>query len=73
MTNPFEDFAECFNLYVNHNDYFKRLAQTNTVLAKKYKNIDDMLNGNYVFASRTSQNIVKKYGEDRRGRDTTRL
>ena len=35
-SNPFEDFSECFNLYINHHDYFVSLAQNNTLLQKKY-------------------------------------
>lgn len=36
MTNPFEDFAECFNLYINHNNYFMIIKKDNTTLQKKY-------------------------------------
>jgi len=36
MSDPFEDFAECFNLYINHNALFKQIAKTNTLLSKKY-------------------------------------
>lgn len=26
MTNPFEDFAECHNLYLNNSQLFKKMA-----------------------------------------------
>lgn len=35
-TNPFEDLAECFNLYINHHDYFVALTKHNHILAQKY-------------------------------------
>jgi len=73
MTNPFEDFAECFNLYMNHNTYFKTLAKTNDMLAQKYDTIDKILNGKYLFSNATTKNISDTYGTSRRGRDTTRL
>lgn len=34
--NPFEDFSECFNLYINHHDYFISLIETNSILTQKY-------------------------------------
>lgn len=73
MTNPFEDFAECFNLYINHNTYFQELTKTNELLAKKYDYIDKILDGNYLFSNTTTQNIGEMYGTNRRWRDTTRL
>jgi hypothetical protein len=36
MTNPFEDFAESVNLYLNHQAQFAEYAKTNTVMKKKY-------------------------------------
>lgn len=32
----YEDFAESFNLYMNHRDYFKTLASQNAVLQEKF-------------------------------------
>lgn len=34
--NPFEDFSECFNLYINHHDYFLSLLPTSKILQSKY-------------------------------------
>ena len=73
MTNPFEDFAECFNLYMNHNAYFQTLAKTNDMLAQKYNNIDEIFDGNYLLSNTRTQNLGEKNGTSRRGRDTTRL
>jgi len=36
MSDPFEDFAECFNLYINHHSLFKAMAKNNQILTKKY-------------------------------------
>lgn len=43
MTNPFEDFAECLNLFIHHNTYFKYLASQNQTLQKKYNILDALL------------------------------
>jgi hypothetical protein len=39
-TDPFEDFAESFMLYVRYNDIFKELASNNPLLEKKYSFIE---------------------------------
>jgi hypothetical protein len=39
MSDPFEDFAECFNLYLNHNSLFKQIAKSNKSLKQKYNYI----------------------------------
>ena len=36
MSDPFEDFAECHNLYLNHHDYFRKLALNNSTIKNKY-------------------------------------
>lgn len=36
MFDPFEDFAECHNLYLNHNYIFRFFAISNSVMKKKY-------------------------------------
>jgi hypothetical protein len=36
MSDPFEDFAECHNMYLNHNDIFKAWAQKNEIMKQKY-------------------------------------
>lgn len=36
MTNPFEDFAECHNLYLNNKKLFKVMAKETAVMKNKY-------------------------------------
>ena len=36
MTNPFEDFAECHNLYLNNRQLFKTMTNESWVLRQKY-------------------------------------
>lgn len=37
MTDPFEDFAETYNFYVLHDQQFKKMAELNAALSKKYQ------------------------------------
>lgn len=72
MTDPFEDFSECFNLYTNHNSFFKKIAKTNTILKNKYNFIASIFNGKYM--SSNSQDFDQiKIDSTRRPRDTTKL
>jgi len=72
MTNPFEDFAECFNLYLNHNSLFREIAKNNNNLSKKYNTIARRANGKYM-ASRQQEIDIVKDNASRRPRDTTRI
>jgi len=36
MTDPFEDFAESFNMYLNHNYVFRQMATESNILREKY-------------------------------------
>lgn len=36
MTNPFEDFAECHNLYLNNSQLFKKMASESWIMKNKY-------------------------------------
>lgn len=36
MTNPFEDFAECHNLYLNNATLFRKMAKESQVMKNKY-------------------------------------
>lgn len=70
MTNPFEDFAECFNLYINHHDYFTTIEKSSDILHEKYNIIDKIVNGNYLDSINTFPlNQSSKY----RYRDSTRI
>lgn len=51
MTNPFEDFAECHNLYLNHNAVFRYWAQNNETMKQKYNFMANLYWGSYMFDS----------------------
>ena len=72
MTDPFEDFAECFNLYLNHNKLFKFLAQKDTILGKKYNFLASMFKGNYINADTANISLMKDKVTER-VRDTTKI
>ncbi len=71
MTNPFEDFAECFNLYIHHNTYFKYLASQNQTLQKKYNILDALLHT----TESQSNNSLDNYNTNQqyRYRDSTKI
>ena len=73
MTDPFEDIAECFNLYTNHNAYFKKIALSNTVLASKYNFFANIMNWYYIFGSTTDLTKLSGKKLTRRAWDTTRM
>ncbi|MFA6256549.1 MAG: hypothetical protein WC606_05260 [Candidatus Absconditabacterales bacterium] len=72
MSDPFEDVAECFNLYINHNSFFRQLAKTNIILRKKYNFIASIFYGQYVSSSNQDLTLIKN-NISRRPRDTTKL
>ena len=68
--NPFEDFSECFNLYINHHNYFVSLSQTNSILLQKYHFIQSWIRqGNHY------KNNTHTYSSDLsyRYRDSTKI
>jgi len=70
MTNPFEDFAECFTLYVYHHDYFRHIASENEALKKKYSFLTNIMWWRYIFNTTFD---YKSKGITYRSRDATRL
>ena len=72
MSDPFEDFSECFNLYTNHNSFFKQIAKTNTVMKKKYNFIAGIFAGKYISSNSQDLRLIKS-NITRRPRDTTKL
>jgi hypothetical protein len=52
MSDPFEDFAECFNLYLNHNSFFKQIAKADKAMKQKYNYIAGLFAGNYINANK---------------------
>ncbi|MEI6426278.1 MAG: hypothetical protein WCO66_02885 [Candidatus Absconditabacteria bacterium] len=72
MSDPFEDFAECFNLYINHNKLFKFWAQKDPILGRKFNFLASMFKGKYINADIQNISTVKdKTGE--RVWDTTKI
>ncbi len=72
MTNPFEDFAECMNMYINHNAFFKKIANNNSVLKEKYNFIANLYGWNYLADKNTDLDFLKN-DMSWRPWDTTRL
>lgn len=74
MTDPFEDFAECFNLYTNHNSFFRQIAKVNSTLYKKYNFIAGIFDGQYINANKKDLDLKEiKNSTIRRPRDTTKI
>jgi hypothetical protein len=48
MTNPFEDLAECINLYLHHHRYFQTIKNSSNILEKKYNFISQLFDGKYI-------------------------
>lgn len=48
MSDPFEDFAECHNLYLNHHDYFRKLALNNSTIKNKYNFLSNLYWWKYI-------------------------
>lgn len=72
MSDPFEDFSECFNMYVNHNTLFREIAKNNIALKKKYNFIAGIVNGKYIASKNSELNLIKGKNT-RRPRDTTKI
>lgn len=51
MSDPFEDFAECHNLYLNHNAIFKAWAKNNESMRKKYNFFANLYGWKFLFSS----------------------
>lgn len=70
MSDPFEDFAECHNLYLNHHDYFQKLALANATVKDKYNFFSNLYGGKFINKSEAKyEDWEKSY----RARDTTKL
>ncbi len=69
MSNPFEDFAECFNLYLNHNNYFSSIKKSSKILEKKYNFLSQLFQNQYVTNSYQSLKSDETY----RYWDSTRM
>lgn len=71
MTDPFEDFAESFNMYLNHHNVFALLAGTNSEMRKKYLFMQRLFDRKYLKAD-TSTAYHMKDNTETRPRDTTK-
>lgn len=70
MSDPFEDFAECHNLYLNHHDYFQKIALSNASMKNKYNFFSNLYGWKYINDSEVNyENRNKSY----RAWDTTKL
>ena len=70
MSDPFEDFAECHNLYLNHHDYFYHIALANPTVEKKYNFFSNLYGWKYINNSEAKyETRVDSY----RAWDTTKL
>ena len=70
MSNPFEDFSECYNLYMNHQNIFRFLARTNDILKNKYNYLANLYGGSYLSNSILT---LARVDSDWRAWDTTRI
>lgn len=70
MSDPFEDFAECHNFYLNHQNVFIFLAKNNNSLKDKYNYFANLYGGKYLASSVLTPNNLSS---DRRAWDTTRI
>ena len=68
LTDPFEDFAESFNMYINHNALFLKMAKESNILKKKYAFINKYMKWNYLLSDKNYP-----YRNWFRPRDTTRI
>lgn len=72
MSDPFEDFAESFNLYLNHKWVFKKMSESSYILSQKYLYIEKILSWNSFF---TKTKWLDKINKDSLWRpwDTTKI
>ncbi len=71
MSDPFEDFAESFNMYLNHHNVFALLSTKDSELKKKFLFMEKLFNKKYLQAD-TATTAQIKDSLDMRPRDTTR-
>lgn len=62
--NPFEDFAECMQLYLYHHNYFKKLSESNSIMEQKYNYFKILFGGKYIenwVVNNDNKNINYRY------------
>lgn len=72
LTDTFEDFAESFNMYLNHYDTFETMSKYDYVLSQKFAYLKNILWNNYFFKDEES---TKRFleNQNRRPYDTTKV
>lgn len=70
MSDPFEDFAECHNLYLNHHDYFYKLALGNNTIKNKYNYLSNLYGWKYI---NDSEAKYENWDSSYRVWDTTKI
>ncbi len=71
-SDPFEDIAECINMYINHHALFKYLANKNDSMREKYNFIAENFDGKYLFNNAKDLQLVRN-NINWRPWDTTRI
>lgn len=66
MTNPFEDFAECHNLFLNNRQLFRTMASETPVMKNKYNFFANLFDNAIL-----KDNAYQLPYKERRPRDTT--
>ena len=70
MSDPFEDFAECHNLYLNHHDYFRKIAMNNPTVKEKYNYMSNLYGWKYI---NDSEAMYENWSNSYRVWDTTKI
>ena len=70
MSDPFEDFAECHNLYLNHQDYFRQIAKNNSTVKNKYNFLSNLYGWEYI---NDSEAKYENWSNSYRVWDTTKI
>lgn len=71
MSDPFEDFAEAFNMYLNHHHAFVLMSETDAGLWEKYQFMQKLFNNRYLQADFPAALAIKNKLQTR-ARDTTK-
>jgi len=72
MNDPFEDFAESINMYLNHYTLFQKMAQNDTTLHQKFVFISKIFNENYIFSDNSNLEKLQENSK-RRPWDSTKI
>ena len=73
MYDPFEDFAECNNLYLYHNVLFRWFAKSNSTLKKIYNYVANIYAWKYFEKGTKHISLAKSQSPSWRPWDTTRI